>query len=82
MKLGDEAPDPFRLARVGLRSEVAEQLDEDVDGLEEALRAAPLVRELARRLLPRPVHLAEHVVGGEARVLEEHLVEGRARPPR
>ena len=68
-------PSPSALRMSGLSPERAHQLDQHIERLEETLRPAALVGELAGRLLPRPVDLAEHVIVRHEGVLEHDLVE-------
>ena len=75
VQLRDQPAEPFGAAQIGLGAERADQLDQHVEGLEEALRPAALVGELAGRLLPGAVDLAEHVIVGHEGVVEHDLVE-------
>src|SRR3990172_6075573 len=71
----DQPSDDDRRAFAGFRACLADQLDDELDGGEVALGAAPLEGELRRHLLPPVAVLAyQHVVRHED-VLEVHFVE-------
>src|SRR5579871_4669571 len=75
MELRHQPPDAFCSARIRLRTKRPYELGQDVISFEETLGARALVRQLSRRLLPRAVDLAEHVLVRNERVLEYDLVE-------
>ena len=75
MKLRHQAAESFRAALVGLVAECPHQFGKDIDGFEETFRSAPLVGQLARRLLPGGVDLAKNMIVGHESVFEHDLVE-------
>jgi hypothetical protein len=75
MQLGDQAAESFRATQIGLRSERANERDENVKSFQEPLGPAPLVGQLTRRLLPRTVDFAEHVILRHDGVFKYDLVE-------
>jgi hypothetical protein len=75
MKLRYQPAEAFGRAQVRLRAKQAHQRDQHIERLQEALGSAALVGELARRLLPRAVDLAEKMVLRDEGVSEHHLVE-------
>ncbi len=75
MKLRNEAAQPLRRANIRLGTDHAHEFLEHVVCLKETLGTAALIGEFARRLLPRAIDLAKHVIVGNERVLEHDLVE-------
>ena len=75
VELRHQPADAFGAARIRIGADRADQLGQHVIGLEEALGAGTLIGELARRLLPGAVDLAEHVILRHEEVGEDDLVE-------
>ena len=59
----------------GVGADAAHQLVEHREIVQEAFRAAALVGELSRHLLPPHVQVAEQVVLGDQRIVQHHFVE-------
>ena len=75
VQLRHQPAEAFGAAQIGIGAERAHQFGEHVEGLQEAFRPAALIGELAGRLLPGAVDLAEHVIVGNEGVVEHDLVE-------
>ena len=75
MQLRHQAAEALGAAQIGFGPERAHQLGQHVKSFQETLGPAALIGELAGRLFPGAVDLAEHVIVGNESVVEHDFIE-------